>query len=513
MSKHVNKGIIFLLSALLTSLQLTAPAAGHAVQAALAQKQAISRIDAYIEHFRKTGDRATLLPELARAEAELTTSYKAFINTGDRASAALCLIKLGDVQCFQDRWDRALQFYRQAESLANKVGHTAYQAKALVGQARTELLGLRRYGDALAHIEQAIQLISRVEDKSHLFDALNIKAQVQIAQGELIAAFDTLSRAFSVAQNVHDQQSLLYAYLDRADIYLKFAEKCDYERTFEPCYEALARAKDDYSQALAIAKTLGYQGLAGFAESFLRHADMRRELIRSQERMHAMVAETSVFHPREPRDVLVHDKFLAAGSDLPPGLLAWIQQSGGFAKTGDARSLYIQGLLFDMQGDRDQALQAYLKAVDLLEQDRRRLRDEQSRGTFFEDKIEFYYAPILHLLERGRYAEAFDLMERSRSRGMADLLASRSVSLGSGKEQALYGAVQKARAEIARLQADLFVESNKPEPERSPETISRTGEELKKLEAEHRQLIDQMEREAPKARSLAVSAPVSLKML
>jgi CHAT domain-containing protein len=501
--------------ALLLLIVMVAPgyAAAAEMQAASLQKRAIQRIDDYIEHFRRTGDQKTLLPELQKAEQELSQSFAEFQRAGDLQAAALSLIKLGDTQRLQNKWNDALPYYRDAETLARQAGHRAYQAKALMGQARTEYLGLREYGKALSHVEAAIELSSKLDDRSYLFDSLEIKGQIQITQGELIAAFDTLSRAFSVAQNVHDQKSLLYAYFDRADIYLKFAEKCDYERTFEPCYEALVHAKDNYSQALSIARNLGYQGLAGFAESFLREADMRKELIRSQERMHAMVVETSVFHPREPRDVLVHDKFLPAGADLPAGLLAWIQQSGGFAKTGDARGSYIQGLLFDMRGDRDQALQSYLKAVDLLEQDRRRLRDEQSRGTFFEDKIEFYYAPILHLLERGSQAEAFALMERSRSRGLADMLASRSVSLGGGRDQSLYGAVQKAWAEIARLQAEFFVENSKPDLERSPDVISRTGQELKKLEGEFRQLVDRMGREAPKARSLVVSEPVSLKAL
>ncbi len=45
-----------------------------------------------------------------------------------------------------------------------------------------------------------------------------------------------------------------------------------------------------------------------------------------------------------------------------------------------------------------------------------------SRGAFVEDKVEFYCTALLQLLQRGRTAEAFALMERARSRVMLDLI-------------------------------------------------------------------------------------------
>jgi hypothetical protein len=52
----------------------------------------------------------------------------------------------------------------------------------------------------LTHAEQAIQFSSGLEDRTYLFDALNIKAQIQIRQGDVIAAFDTLCRALSIGR-------------------------------------------------------------------------------------------------------------------------------------------------------------------------------------------------------------------------------------------------------------------------------------------------------------------------
>jgi hypothetical protein len=55
------------------------------------QQQAIRRLDTFIDHFRKTGDLQSRLPDLAQAEAELATSNRTLAARGQRTrrSAAL----------------------------------------------------------------------------------------------------------------------------------------------------------------------------------------------------------------------------------------------------------------------------------------------------------------------------------------------------------------------------------------------------------------------------------------
>src|SRR5262249_8181012 len=141
-----------------------------------------------------------------------------------------------------------------------------------------------------------------------------------------------------------------------------------------------------------------------------------------------------------------------------PEVSRYIEQSRGVADADTALNFYLQGLSHKVQGDRDYdaALAAHLKAVELLETDRRQLRDERSRGTFLEDKTQFYSAAILHLLDRQRFAEAFALLEQSRSRAMADLLASQTLELSQPEERALYAEWQQSKAKIASKQQELF---------------------------------------------------------
>jgi hypothetical protein len=68
----------------------------------------------------------------------------------------------------------------------------------------------------------------------------------------------------------------------------------------------------------------------------------------------------------------------------------------------------------ELQGNQDAALAKYLRAIELVDRDRRSLRDDRSRGTYLEDRINFYYAAVQQLLERRRHDEAFEVFERAR---------------------------------------------------------------------------------------------------
>src|SRR5262245_9948927 len=68
------------------------------------QQQAIRRIDAFIDHFRKTDDRRSRLPDLAQADAELTASNRALAARGEWATLAHGLIKQGHIYRMQGQW-------------------------------------------------------------------------------------------------------------------------------------------------------------------------------------------------------------------------------------------------------------------------------------------------------------------------------------------------------------------------------------------------------------------------
>lgn len=483
------------------------PISAIAIDPAQLQQQGIDRVQEFIEHFRKTGDRQTRLPNLKRAAQELSRSLEIFTRQGRLGPAALSLVKLGDIYRMTDQHQEALTWYEQAQQMAQKADHAEHHAMALLGIARANMYGLRNYGAAATHIQAALPLTAGLEKKDLHVDALDYKAQVQIYQGDVIGAAATLNRALRMVGETEDETRLFYIYLDRADIYQKLGEQCDYRRAFKTCYDALDLSKADYEEARQLAGKLGWQGMAKEADGFLRRLTLRRQLIQSQETFQAQIREAEIFHPKKAGDVIVQDRFAAGSQAIPAGMLGLIQSSGATADAGDPRSLYIRGLFHEMQGDNDGALEAFLRAVDALERDRRDLQDEQSRGTFLEDKIDFYYPPMLHLLDRGQYAAAFNLLERSRSRAFADLLGSRTLTLADSLEHELFGQAMNLRAQIAVLQKDLFEKQNQPDREKFSKEITETETRIQRLEQEHDTVLQQMGTRVPRLKTL-VSPPL-----
>lgn len=505
------------------------------------QQQAVKRLDHYVDHFRRTFDRTSLLPELASAETELSTSVRLFQAAGDSAGTALSSAKLGDVRRYREQWNDAARAYQTATAAAKQANSPVLLCQALLGHARTLLYGSRAADTAEKLIHKAIPLADQQENPKCAFDSLDLLAQVQITQGDIAGAADSLSRAFASNSGVDDDSLLFYGYLDRADLYQKLAEKCDYERDFEPCLKAVELAVRDYRAAQTIAERLGWDALANQTRSFLRRLDIRKHMIESQRRIHALITQTDLFSPRTAEDVVLSTHFVAGANAEVTGLLAWIESQGGLPMANDARGAYIRGLFSEMNGDPDQALQWYLKATDLLEQDRGTLNEERSRGAFVEDKVEFYYTALLHLLQGGRNAEAFELMERSRSRVMLDLIKTKEISLASPQERELYGRQLALGAKIAQYQNCLFAARSDMEPvpicaslktrqtendnevrgvglvklQEEKTKLDTTGlqQELNSLQKDYQQLDAEIAERAPRLNRLTHSEPTSLASL
>jgi CHAT domain-containing protein/tetratricopeptide (TPR) repeat protein len=510
-------------------------------QARALQTQAVARIDHFVDYFRRTFDQKSLRQELVEATSELAQSAKLFQDAGARKEAAHSLVKQGDALRYLNEWDESMRVYRQGANLAREAQAPAVECKALLGNARSYLYGKKSSGPALELVRQALPLAKRSNEAGHLFDAWDMLAQVQVTEGDYVGAADSMNRAFAVKEAVGDDKQLYYGYLDRGDVYQHFAEKCDYERDFKPCLDAVGRARRDYTAAYDTAKRLGWEGLAQQTQGFISRLDLREQMIRSQQRMHGMMADNTIFSPQDASDVVLSGQYTAGTNPHLSLVFDWVESQGGMPPLNDARGAYIKGLISESGGERDEAMKWYLQAVDLLEEDRGTLHQESSRGAFINDKVEFYYTAVLNLLQRGREREAFELMERSRARVMSDLLATRKLSFSTTKERSLYAGLLELRGEIAQLQNCLFaVRSDKPVADScrtlgglehkedgtdrgiavadggsAPPPVDAVGLEalLKERQTSYDRLSERMARETPKLARLITSKPVDLRSL
>ena len=111
------------------------------------------------------------------------------------------------------------------------------------------------------------------------------------------------------------------------------------------------------------------------------------------------------------------------------------------------------------RGRRDSALDSFRRAVETVEQMRGGIAADEFKATFLRDKIEVYEDAIAACLDgggRARLEEAFRLVESSKSRSLADLLARYLRSTPEKKRgRSGKGVEAETRARLLRLIEDL----------------------------------------------------------
>jgi len=483
------------------------------------QKRAVARIDSVIDRFRRTGDTRLQVSELVQAGAELSASNRALAARQNWSALAFGRIKEGHVHRLQGQWAEAIALYQSAQEAATRGRDVVRQSDALAWRALAES-SRRNLGPAVSIATQAVQLAETTSDKDILARALDVLGSAQIAQLNLVGAGETTNREVVVAEQATDPTAAYFAYLNRYDVYRKLGEQCDYNTSFDACNQAYDRAKADLEKAVSIVRRLGYAGLVQQTDGMLRNLADRRALSQVQQSHSRAVTNTAIFQPKKAGDVLVTERFASGPQQVTPELLATVQsqkqlqqQLGRIVPVNESRDAFTDGVLAEMQGNNDLALGHYLKSIDALERDRRSLRDEAGRGTFAADRINFYYAAVLQLLDRRRFADAFVTFERARSRALADLLASRKLALARPEEQRLYADSALIRSQIADAQSRLLELASEPDASKNATRLTSLNGQIRALEEQYRQASSRIATEAPRLQNLVDAKPASLKAL
>ena len=125
--------------------------------------------------------------------------------------------------------------------------------------------------------------------------------------------------------------------------------------------------------------------------------------------------------------------------------------------------LFDRGKIADTDGNLREAIGFYRRAVDLVEQQRSTINTEASKIGFVGDKQNVYSRLIASLYADGQYAVAFDYVERSKSRALVDMLASKQdFAVKAGDERDVRNLLDTDRkAEAVVIAQDLSPDRSK----------------------------------------------------
>ena len=426
------------------------------------QQQAIQRLDAVVAHIRRTGERQSQAVQLEQARADLGLSNSLLAQRGDQRALALGLIKQGHTFRLQGQWPMAIQLYQEALGAARRAADGGLQSESLAWKALAESYRQER-GQALADAAEAVQLAEQAGSTDQLALALNTLEGIQIDQGDLTAAAATINRELAVAARDRDPMAMVYALLGRHKVLYRQGSKCDYKVAFQACKQNLDQSLADIKASIQILERLGYTYLVTNNRISEQATENQLAMLSSLEELATSLQQpAAAFSPKDASQVILNEQFISPNTDKDFRIL--MQQSQQVLEQArrnnyleeDAGVLYSRGNIKSLEGDAKAALDLYVQAVDMVERDRRKLRDERSRGAFSEGQLLYYNTAILEFLQRRQYAEAFGLLERSRSRVFVDLLSSRRLDLRRPVEQQLYAEAMLLRTRIGDQQSQLF---------------------------------------------------------
>ena len=483
---------------------------------------AAATYEAAIDAFRQLGESREVaitrssaivcLSHLGRYEQALEYAAAArgsFRRAGDKLRLARLENNVAHLFSRRDRFPEALNHYRRAHSLLGEVGMPSDVAMVLrnIAVCYQELNDLER---SLVAYEEA-----HATCEKHGLTRIGLEVEYNIAyfyylRGEYARAISLFETARRSCEAAGDEHHKALCDLDRAEIFLELNLISDAAWLAGKSIDGFAALGMDYE----VAKALAFAGLAAHR-------------LGEDERAGALLARSRRVFAREDNRVwtamvdlyaaLIH---YAGGraeqaEELASSALASFTRSGVPSRTAlcevllarlalerddraEARTLsasaidraaevgrpilelqahLVSGQIEEAAGDRGRALAAFSRAEAALERMRGQLATDELKIAFGDDKQAVYEGLVAVTLDAAgedHERQAFEYVEKAKSRGLADLLASGAGELrpiAAGHEK-LDSRTRELRRELNWLYRQLDAEELKGDG-RSMETMIR----------------------------------------
>jgi tetratricopeptide (TPR) repeat protein len=173
------------------------------------------------------------------------------------------------------------------------------------------------------------------------------------------------------------------------------------------------------------------------------------------------------------------------------------------------RALRGEGLALIQLGKNQPAVEAYKKAVAVVDALRAAIKVEEFQNGFLTDKQDVYKELVLLLLNMGKVKESFQYAERAKSRSFIDLLGNQKISLKNDVSRSLYEALNRQKQSIRKTEESLMaVRIAGREKE-----AKKLAEDLVKARNQYQDLLISAKEQSPEISSFVTVEAISLETL
>lgn len=335
-------------------------------------QQLLALIDGYVLLYTYHYERAEGIFSTLLSHSDLQP------NTRIRVLNGLALLNT-----YQTRYDQALQWYQQMYQLARHDDNLRYQGTALINMGMV-YNDLGDYDQALDLTQQSWQIFRQLKDPLREVYALYEIGHNALRLGRWLVAEERLQEAATLAQAQGVTARLGYIYWAQGLLYHMLGDT--------------SQSKAVYQRSLAIVQSP-------------EHNDLK-----------------------QANDIWWHLGFLYYTQGQSDKALAAYEQAITLAqslgRTYWLSLIYYQcGNLFRRQGRFDETRNAYEQAIQHLETLRGATKGEEVKIRLLGRPQQLYEAMVLLCLEEKRFVEAFNYVERARSRAFLDQLREKDPTL------------------------------------------------------------------------------------
>ncbi len=363
-------------------------------------------------------------------------------------------IALGNLYYRLNRYAEALAHYDNAQKALQSTEN--YISQAAVGLNRAHVLtDMNRFDEALRSFETTKQHCEQHDMAMWAAIADRGISQMHFSRGNYSSALRMLEQVRKRHDELNDVRRVGLCDMDRAEIYLQLNLFDDAAKLAGRAFEIFERLANNYEAA----KCLTFQGISEFkllndkdaAEAFQKAREIfikegnelwvavvdlwrAQLLIRQQQFSKAQeLAQHSaeIFEKQQVPVRAANARVLSAQSwqelNDKAAALAEAQKAlgeleGFHAPWVSYQCYHTLGRLKELDGNVDEAQELYLKAIADMESLRGNIRLDEMRMSFGRDKYQVYENVVNLKLAKGEMSEAFDFVERSKSRTLIDLL-------------------------------------------------------------------------------------------
>ena len=400
------------------------------------------------------------------------------------------------------RYDEALPGYETIREAYRERGDIPGEIDAIRGAAWT-LESLNRLEEELTLLEEARELAESAGD-------LEIEGEILVQLGMALAVLGKQEEAFAVLKEAREvnreagmrtmeAQSLLglaTVSLDDPGRALKYAEEslAIYRELDDRVGEGIVLgviATAYYNQGKGLKAALYYRKVLRIAEEVGSDFPLAVD---------PLVTGMLLVGAGEYKDAVEY---------LEEALSAGMEQDN-IVTTGYAAA-YL-GFSYKNLKEYELGVKYYEIAIDALESVRGTIQTEELRTSYMSGKMQVYEDIITMLIELGRYDEAFEFMERSRSRSFLDMLASRDITVADSTGSEYLRRERELRQRLDEATPMPSVDGGAQpiiETRGAGDAVDRSVD----IQGEYLRLIETIQAEDPRLASLVTVVPPSLEAI